>query len=75
MPAQVVPAPAAQSLSPFIAMPKHLSMVGCGGFGAANAGGVTMVNAAAKEPAIVAVVKTFLELIGFPFQRRLALKP
>jgi hypothetical protein len=39
-------------------------MVGCGGFGAAKAGAAIMVNAAAKEPAIVALAKTLLELIG-----------
>src|SRR5258705_4263475 len=38
-------------------------MVGCGGFGAANAGAAIMVRAAAKEPAIVAFAKTFLEFM------------
>jgi hypothetical protein len=42
-------------------------MVGCGGFGAANAGAVIMVRAAAKEPAIVALAITFLEFIGVSF--------
>jgi hypothetical protein len=40
-------------------MPKHLSMVGCGGFGPANAGAATIVRAAAKAPAIVAAVMLF----------------
>src|SRR5260370_23168502 len=39
-------------------------MVGCGGFGAANAGAAIMVRAAAKEPAMVALAKTFLEFMG-----------
>src|SRR6266481_6590103 len=39
-------------------------MVGCGGFGAANAGAAIMVRAAAKEPAIVALAKTFLEFMA-----------
>jgi hypothetical protein len=42
-------------------------MVGCGGFGAANAGAVIMVRAAAKEPTIVALAITFLEFIGVSF--------
>src|SRR6266436_6279503 len=42
-------------------------MVGCGGFGAANAGAAIMVRAAAKEPAIVALAKAFLEFIGVSF--------
>jgi hypothetical protein len=39
-------------------------MVGCGGFGAANAGAVIIVRAAAKEPAIVALAKAFFEFMG-----------
>src|SRR3954452_9602753 len=39
-------------------------MVGCGGFGAANAGAATMVSAAAKEPAIVVLAMMVFELIG-----------
>src|SRR5258708_30770568 len=39
-------------------------MVGCGGFGAAKTGVAIMVRAAAKEPAIVALVKTFFEFMG-----------
>src|SRR5258705_13907857 len=42
-------------------------MVGCGGFGAANAGAAIMVRAAAKEPAIVALAKAFLEFIAVSF--------
>jgi hypothetical protein len=38
-------------------------MVGCGGFGAANAGAAIIVSAAAKEPAIVALAITFLEFM------------
>ena len=72
-PAQVVPGPAAQSLSPFSAMPKHLSIVGCGGFGPAAAGAVSMVNAAAKEPTMVAVLTMFLDPMGFSSPEKLAL--
>src|SRR6266404_2695451 len=39
-------------------------MVGCGGFGAAKTGVASMVRAAAKEPAIVALAKTFFEFMG-----------
>src|SRR6266403_1907572 len=39
-------------------------MVGCGGFGAAKTGVAIMVRAAAKEPAIVALAKTFFEFMG-----------
>jgi hypothetical protein len=35
-------------------MPKHLSMVGCGGFGAALAGAAMSASAAAKELTMVA---------------------
>src|ERR1700675_1607562 len=42
-------------------------MVGCGGFGAANAGAAIIVSAAAKEPAIVALAITFLEFMGVSF--------
>jgi dihydroorotate dehydrogenase len=59
VPAQVVPGPAAQSLAPFVEMPKHLSIVGCGGFGAAKAGVTAIVRAAAKALAIVAAVMLF----------------
>ena len=38
-------------------------MVGWGGFGAAKAGAAIMVRAAAKEPAMVALAKAFLELM------------
>jgi len=69
VPAQVVPAPAAQSLSPFMAMPKHLSMVGCGGLGPANTGVAIIVRAAAKEPAIVAVAMTLFEFMGRSFPK------
>jgi hypothetical protein len=41
-------------------MPKHLSMVGCGGLGPANAGAVIMASAAAKALAIAAAVGMFL---------------
>jgi hypothetical protein len=44
-------------------------MVGCGGFGPATAGIATIASAAAKEPAIVAAVKTLLEFIADPFQK------
>jgi len=41
-------------------------MVGCGGFGpAAKAGALIIASAAAKEPAIVALVIEFLEFISF----------
>jgi hypothetical protein len=43
-------------------MPKHLSIVGCGGFGAANAGVAIIVRAAAKALAIVAAA---VMLFGF----------
>jgi hypothetical protein len=39
-------------------------MVGCGGFGAANTGVAIMERAAAKDPAIVALAKTFFEFMG-----------
>jgi hypothetical protein len=42
-------------------------MVGCGGFGAANAGAAIIVRAAAKEPAIVALAIAFLEFMGVSF--------
>src|SRR5882672_6936967 len=42
-------------------------MVGCGGFGAANAGAAIIARAAAKEPAIVALAIVFLEFIGVSF--------
>jgi hypothetical protein len=67
VPAQVVPGPAAQSLLPFKAMPKHLSMVGCGGFGPANAGGAIIARAAAKELAMAAASALF-EFMGDPFR-------
>jgi hypothetical protein len=35
-------------------------MVGCGGFGAANAGALIIARAAAKEPAMVALLMAFL---------------
>jgi hypothetical protein len=69
VPAQVVPGPAAQSFSPLGATPKHLSMVGCGGFGPATAAVVTIANAAAKELAIVAAVKALLQVIVDPFKK------
>jgi hypothetical protein len=47
-----------------------LSMVGCGGFGAAKAGAAIMVSAAAKEPAMVALARTFLEFMGVSFPDR-----
>jgi hypothetical protein len=68
----VVPGPAAQSLSPFSAMPKHLSIVGCGGFGPAAAGAVSMVNAAVKEATMVAVLTMFLDPMGFSSPEKLA---
>src|SRR5260370_16579590 len=42
-------------------------MVGCGGFGAANAGAAIIVRAAAKEPAIVAFAIVLLEFMGASF--------
>jgi hypothetical protein len=45
-------------------MPKHLSMVGCGGFGAAAADAARRASAAANELTIVAVVMTSLEFMG-----------
>src|SRR5476649_2014256 len=39
-------------------------MVGCGGFGAAKAGAAIMERAAAKEPAMVALVNALLEFMG-----------
>jgi hypothetical protein len=39
-------------------------MVGCGGFGAANTGVAIMERAAANDPAIVALAKTFFEFMG-----------
>src|SRR5262249_36205749 len=56
VPAQVVPAPAAQSLSPLGAMPQHLSMSARAGLGPANAGAATITRAAANEPASVTAV-------------------
>jgi hypothetical protein len=44
-------------------------MVGCGGFGPATAAVVTIANAAAKEPAIVAAVKALLQVIVDPFKK------
>jgi hypothetical protein len=67
VPAHVVPAPAAQSLSPLSAMPKHLSMVGCGGFGAATAETAIMVSAAVKELAIVAAAMTLFDFTATSF--------
>src|SRR5262249_3151652 len=55
-------------------MPKHLSIVGCGGFGPAAAGAVSMVNAAAKEPTMVAVLTIFLDPMGFSSPEKLALR-
>src|SRR5271168_4634669 len=50
-------------------------MVGCGGFGPAMTGVAIIVSAAAREPAIVAAVMTFLEFIGDPFQNRCPTRP
>src|SRR5260370_35199734 len=47
-------------------------MVGCGGFGAVNAGAAIMVRAAAKEPAIVALANAFLEFIAIILSRGLS---
>jgi hypothetical protein len=44
-------------------------MVGRGGFGPAMAAVVTIANAAAKEPAIVAAVKALLQVIADPFKK------
>jgi hypothetical protein len=49
-------------------MPKHLSMVGCGGFGAAAAGAARSASAAATEPAIVAAVITSLDFMLHPLR-------
>jgi hypothetical protein len=54
-------------------MPKHLSIVGCGGFGPATAGAVSMVNAAVKEPTMVAALTMFLDPMGFSSPEKLAL--
>jgi hypothetical protein len=40
-------------------MPKHLSIVGCGGFGPANADVLTIVKAAAKALATVVTAAIF----------------
>ena len=46
-------------------------MVGCGGFGAAKAGAAIMVSAAAKEPAMVALAKAFLEVMAVILSREI----
>src|SRR5260370_24980426 len=46
-------------------------MVGCGGFGAVNAGAAMMVRAAAKEPAIVTLAHAFFEFIAIILSRGL----
>src|SRR5271155_4809331 len=48
-------------------MPKHLSMVGCGGFGPATADVAMMVNAAAKELAIEAAATMFFDFMELSF--------
>jgi len=53
-----------------MAMPKHFSIVGCGGFGPATAGAAIMARAAANEQAIVAGEIALFEFIGDPFQKR-----
>jgi hypothetical protein len=55
-------------------MPKHLSIVGCGGFGAAAAGAARRASAAAKELTIVAVVMTSLEFMGCTFANKQPLR-
>jgi len=50
-----------------------LSIVGCGGFGPATAGAVSMVNAAVKEPTMVAVLTMFLDPMAFSSPEKLAL--
>src|SRR5260370_8475193 len=55
-------------------MRKHLSIVGCGDFGPAAAGVVSMVNAAVKEPTMVAVLTMFLDPMGFSSPEKLALR-
>jgi hypothetical protein len=53
-----------------MAMPKHFSIVGCGGFGPATAGAAIIARAAANEPAIATGEMALLEFIGDPFQKR-----
>jgi hypothetical protein len=53
-----------------MAMPKHFSIVGCGGFGPATAGAAIMARAAANEQAIVAGEIALFEFIGDPFRKR-----
>src|SRR5438034_1004891 len=59
------PAPAAQSLSPLSAMPKHLSLVGSGGFGAADPGPATVASAVVKAPASASeVIEVLQDMVG-----------
>ena len=60
VPTHVVPAPAAQSLSPLGAIPKHFSLVGRGGFGAAAVSIGSVDSAVAKALAMALALTEIL---------------